>query len=118
MFLCSYCATKAAVHSLTMTMRARCAPKGVKVIEIVPPLVESQLHDHQGKTPALSKFWLPLRDFTSQVMEGLRWARSPSHGTTGLRSIPVRSEQDVIAPGMSAGRYEAHEAAKHDKVLA
>ena len=68
----SYCATKAAVHSLTLSMRARVAPKGVKIIEIVPPLVESQLHDHQGNTPKLSKFWLPLKDFTAQVMEGLK----------------------------------------------
>jgi len=81
-------------------MRARVAPKGVKIIEIVPPLVESQLHDHQGNTPKLSKFWLPLKDFTAQVMEGLK------------------AEKDVVAPGNSAERYEAHEASKHDKVVA
>ena len=53
-------------------MRATLADSGVKVIEILPPLVESQLHDHQGMSEKLSKFWMPLKDFTEEVMQGLK----------------------------------------------
>ena len=68
----SYCATKAALHSLTMTLRCWLSAKGIKVIELAPPLVESQLHDDQGTTEKLSKVWMPIKDFTAEVMEGFK----------------------------------------------
>jgi short-subunit dehydrogenase involved in D-alanine esterification of teichoic acids len=57
-------------------MRATLADSSVKIIEILPPLVESQLHDHQGMSEKLSKFWMPLKDFTKEVMQGLRCVRA------------------------------------------
>lgn len=61
------------------------------VMEIIPPLVESELHDRklpillwntvyvdwniltdQGTTPLLSKYWMPLTEFTNLAMEGLK----------------------------------------------
>jgi short-subunit dehydrogenase involved in D-alanine esterification of teichoic acids len=54
-----------------MTMRLKLAPTGVKIVELVPPLVESQLHDKQGTNDRLSKFWMPLKDFTDATMKGL-----------------------------------------------
>jgi uncharacterized oxidoreductase len=38
-----YCATKAAVHSLTLSMRRQIDGSGVKVIELIPPHVETAL---------------------------------------------------------------------------
>jgi uncharacterized oxidoreductase len=38
-----YCATKAAVHSLTLSMRRQLEASGVKVIELIPPYVETEL---------------------------------------------------------------------------
>ncbi|KAI0673481.1 NAD-P-binding protein [Trametes maxima] len=67
----NYCATKAGLHSLDTSLRLQLANTKVRVIEIIPPLVESELHDHQGTTPALSKFWMPLDEFTKIVIEGL-----------------------------------------------
>ncbi|KIJ24671.1 hypothetical protein M422DRAFT_194419, partial [Sphaerobolus stellatus SS14] len=66
-----YCATKAALHSLSTSLRFQLKDTNVHVIEIIPPLTESELHDHQGSTPVLSKFWLPLDEFTKLTMEGL-----------------------------------------------
>ncbi|KAH9944091.1 NAD-P-binding protein [Epithele typhae] len=57
-----YSATKAAVRSFTQSLRVQLDDTKIKVMEIVPPLVESELHDHQGTTPALSKFSMPLAD--------------------------------------------------------
>ncbi|CAD6576595.1 MAG: hypothetical protein CYPHOPRED_006045 [Cyphobasidiales sp. Tagirdzhanova-0007] len=94
----NYCATKAALHSLTMTLRCWLSAKGIKVIELAPPLVESQLHDDQGTTEKLSKVWMPIKDFTAEVMEGFK------------------AEHDVIACGFAKDAYTAHEADKHSKI--
>ncbi|KDQ63828.1 hypothetical protein JAAARDRAFT_54016 [Jaapia argillacea MUCL 33604] len=66
-----YCATKAALHSFSMSLHEQLTGKNVHVLEIMPPLVESELHDHQGTTPSLSKFWMSLDDFTKNAMDGL-----------------------------------------------
>jgi len=66
-----YSATKAALHSLCLTLHRQLKQRNVHVMEIIPPLVESELHDHQGRTPALSKAWMSLEDFVPVVMEGL-----------------------------------------------
>ncbi|KAF5356112.1 hypothetical protein D9756_003934 [Leucocoprinus leucothites] len=67
----NYCASKAAVHSLTLCLQAQLAGTGVNVLEISPPLVESELHDAEGTTEALSKFWMPLEEFVTIVTKGL-----------------------------------------------
>ncbi|KAI5827046.1 NAD(P)-binding protein [Schizophyllum commune Tattone D] len=70
----NYCATKAALHSLSFSLRAQMenAKANVHVLEIMPPLVESELHEAQGITEAMSKHWLPLDQFTNTVMDGLK----------------------------------------------
>ncbi|OCH95776.1 NAD(P)-binding protein [Obba rivulosa] len=68
----NYCATKAALHSLSLSLNHQLRDTNINVMEILPPLVESELHDHQGTTPALSKAWMPLDKFTEEVMEGLK----------------------------------------------
>jgi len=67
----NYCASKAAVHSLTLSLQAQLAGTGVNVLEIIPPLVESELHDREGTTEALSKIWMPLEEFVTIVTKGL-----------------------------------------------
>lgn len=66
-----YCATKAAIHSLCISLRQQLKGKGVHVLEIIPPLVESELHDYEGTTPQLAKFWMSLDEFTKETLEGL-----------------------------------------------
>jgi len=38
-----YCATKAAMHSYTITLRQQLADRGVEVIELMPPVVQTSL---------------------------------------------------------------------------
>ncbi|THH30087.1 hypothetical protein EUX98_g4118 [Antrodiella citrinella] len=67
----NYAATKAAVHSFALSLSSQLEDTNVHVMEIIPPLVESELHDHQGTTPRLSKVWMPLSQFTPLAVEGL-----------------------------------------------
>ncbi|TRM58432.1 hypothetical protein BD626DRAFT_511846 [Schizophyllum amplum] len=72
--VCNYSATKAALHSLIFSLRIQMenAKTNVHVLEIIPPLVESELHDAEGRTETVSKYWMPLAEFTSTVMDGLK----------------------------------------------
>ena len=44
-----YCATKAAVHTFSIAQRIQLAPLGIKVVEIIPPMVKSELNYESRK---------------------------------------------------------------------
>ncbi|CAK5264779.1 unnamed protein product [Mycena citricolor] len=93
----NYCATKAALRSFTISLRRQLLETKVSVIEIIPPLVESELHDDQGTTAFLSKIWMPLADYTAHTLKGLREGKTDIGAGT--------SEKDVerfIAAGLNA----------------
>ncbi|KAG1773129.1 hypothetical protein EDD22DRAFT_767489 [Suillus occidentalis] len=69
--IADYCATKSAIHSLSISLAVQLKEKNVHVVEIIPPLVESELHDFEGTTQRLSNFWLSLEEYTKVTMEGL-----------------------------------------------
>ncbi|KAJ7357082.1 hypothetical protein DFH08DRAFT_473503 [Mycena albidolilacea] len=68
----NYSASKAALRSFTTSLRKQLEDTKVNVLEIIPPLVESELHDEQGTTERLSKFWMPLDEYTKLTVDGLR----------------------------------------------
>ncbi|MDR2712237.1 MAG: SDR family NAD(P)-dependent oxidoreductase [Clostridiales bacterium] len=39
-----YCATKAGLYAFSIAQRKQLAPLGIRVIEIIPPMVESELN--------------------------------------------------------------------------
>lgn len=90
----NYSATKAAIHSLSISLNVQLKEKNVHVVEILPPLVESELHDGQGTAETLSKYWMPLTEFTKLTMAEL---------STDAAQIPI---------GMAARAYEKYEAGK------
>jgi uncharacterized oxidoreductase len=59
-----YCATKAAIHSYSMTMRYRLKGTNVKVVEIVPPWVQTDLLNSKDNPNAM-----PLADFIGESMK-------------------------------------------------
>ncbi|CAK7200202.1 hypothetical protein SEUCBS139899_002893 [Sporothrix eucalyptigena] len=68
----NYCASKAALHSLAWTLRSQLqmnpkTQKNVRVIEIIPPAVQTELHTRQGQ----QKVGLPLEQFTDETWAGL-----------------------------------------------
>jgi uncharacterized oxidoreductase len=64
-----YSATKAAVHSFTVALREQLKSGSVKVVEIIPPLVETNLHRGQAREP---KNAMPLNAFVKETMQGLK----------------------------------------------
>lgn len=112
----NYCASKAALHSLIMSLRFQLQQAGkgdIKVIEILPPAVQSQyhvthspngsliisstiaeLHDakHQPDIKDGRSLGMPLNEFTDAAWEGLRDAKE---------SIPVGTAKmgfDALEP--------------------
>jgi uncharacterized oxidoreductase len=61
----TYCATKAAIHSYTQSLRYQLKGTTTDVIELVPPYVQTELMGpHQAKDPRA----MPLEAFLAEVM--------------------------------------------------
>ena len=65
----TYCATKAAIHSYTQSLRYQLQDTTVKVIEIIPPYVQTTLMgEHQAKDSRA----MPLEDYIKETMDILQ----------------------------------------------
>ena len=65
-----YCATKAAVHSFSLSLRRQLRDSKVKVIELIPPYVATELGG--GSTaPAGALRQMPLESFIAETMKEL-----------------------------------------------
>jgi uncharacterized oxidoreductase len=66
-----YCATKAAVHSFTLTMRQQLRSTGVKVIELIPPYVATELGGPSKPAAPGALRQMPLEAFIADTMKEL-----------------------------------------------
>jgi uncharacterized oxidoreductase len=62
----TYCATKAAIHAYTQSLRYQLKGTNVEVLELIPPYVATTL---LGEQMALDPRAMPLADFIKEVME-------------------------------------------------
>jgi uncharacterized oxidoreductase len=65
-----YCATKAAVHSFSMSLRQQLKDSNVKVIELIPPYVATELGG-SAQAPAGALHQMPLETFIAETMKEL-----------------------------------------------
>ncbi len=71
-FMSVYCATKAAVHSLTLSLRHQFKETSVKVFEVIPPAVDTELGHDRREDKTQSHGGLPIADFIAEAMEALK----------------------------------------------
>jgi uncharacterized oxidoreductase len=69
-----YCATKAAVHSFTLSLRHQWRASGVKIIELVPPYVATELGGPVKPVGGGGPQPMPLSAFVEETMKELEHA--------------------------------------------
>jgi uncharacterized oxidoreductase len=65
----TYCATKAAIHSYSQSLRYQLKSSNVRVIELAPPYVQTEL---MGSGQASDPRAMPLKEFLTEVIELLK----------------------------------------------
>lgn len=101
----TYCATKAAIHSYTQSLRYQLKDTSVQVIEIVPPYVQTEL---MGAGQASDPNAMPLNDFIAETITLLK--NSPDAKEICVERVkPLRFAE-------SNGGYEAFFRQFNDRV--
>lgn len=92
-----YSATKAALHSFTLTLRQQLLPTPIQVVEVIPPAVNTDL----GGT-GLHNFGAPLNDFADDIIQRLAEGEQEiAYGTAQTRSRASRDELDAYFAEMN-----------------
>jgi uncharacterized oxidoreductase len=65
----TYCATKAAIHSYTQSLRYQLKDTSVQVLELIPPYVQTEL---TGPRQASDPNAMPLKEFIAETMNILK----------------------------------------------
>ena len=106
-FTPTYCATKAAIHSYTQSLRYQLKDTTTEVLEIIPPYVQTDLMDGAEDTRAM-----PLKDFIAETMELLQTEPTPAEirvkNVHPLRFAAEEGRFDATFNGLNAamaGRF-------------
>ena len=83
----TYCATKAAIHSYTQSLRYQLQGTVVEVLELIPPYVQTHL---MGERQANDPQAMPLEAFIAEVMEILKTKPDAQEICVG-RVLPLRN---------------------------
>jgi uncharacterized oxidoreductase len=87
-FMPIYCATKAAIHSLTMSLRYQLRNTTIKVFEVIPPSVDTELGHERREDKTQSHGGIPVAEFLSEAMDALKndILEAPIGQSKGLRT--------------------------------
>lgn len=106
-FTPTYCATKAAIHSYTQSLRYQLKGTSIEVLELVPPYVQTNLMDG-GDDPRA----MPLNSFIAEVMGILKTEPTPAEicvqTVNSLRRATEEGRYDATFNGLNgamAGRF-------------
>jgi len=107
-FTPTYCATKAAIHSYTQSLRYQLKSTSIEVLELIPPYVQTDLMDGAADPRAM-----PLDQFIAEVMDILKSKPTPTEicvqNVGNLRLAAEQGRYDATFNGLNdamAGRFE------------
>ena len=102
----TYCATKAALHSYTLSLRAQLRNTGIEVLELIPPYIATNLMDGAGNPRAM-----PLDKFIAEAMEILKTQPTPPEicveNVKTLRFAAESGNFDTIFTRLNAPQADA-----------
>lgn len=87
-----YCATKAAVHSFTLSLRHQLKTLGVRVVEMAPPIVDTSLGGENRIGRSSGQPMISVEDFACEALAQLE------------------GDQDEVLVGLAAGTRKMGEA--------
>jgi len=106
-FTPTYCATKAALHSYTQSLRYQLRDTAIEVLELIPPYVATHLMSGAADPRAM-----PLDAFIAEVMEILKSDPQPVEicveNVKRLRFAAETGKYDAIFNGMNAAMADLH----------
>jgi len=92
-----YCATKAALHSFTLSLRWQLKDSQIEVIEVIPPAVDTDL-----QAPGLHKFGANVDEFADHVFAELEKGETEiAYGTAITASRASREDLNIIFEHMN-----------------
>lgn len=96
----TYCATKAAIHSYTQSLRYQLKDTATEVIELIPPYVATDLMSGASDPRAM-----PLGEFIAEVMEILKTQSAVTEicveRVKGLRFAAENGKYDAVFQGLN-----------------
>jgi uncharacterized oxidoreductase len=103
----AYCATKAAIHSYTESLRHQLRGTRIEVLELIPPYVATHLMSGADDPRAM-----PLDQFIAEVMEILKTQPTPAEicveNVKGLRLAAANGKYGAVFAGLNAARPDGH----------
>lgn len=91
-FMATYCASKAALHSFTLSLRHQLRKTSIKVIEVIPPKVNTDLGG-----VGLHADGVPIDEYAESVMQSLlNGSLEIGYGTSERNRLASRSELDQL----------------------
>ncbi|WP_374302552.1 SDR family oxidoreductase [Paracoccus sp. (in: a-proteobacteria)] len=90
----TYCATKAAIHSWSQSLRVQLRDTAIEVLELAPPAVQTDLMPGHATDPTA----MPLDDFIDEAMGIL--GQNPTPPLVGVRRL------DFLSRAEAEGRYD------------
>lgn len=95
----TYCATKAAIHAWTESLRYQLAGTRMEVVELIPPYVQTELQGERQKNDPNA---MPLADFIAESVQLLGQEPTPPE----IQVERVKFQRTAPASGEYAGRFK------------
>ena len=103
----TYCATKAAIHSYTLSLRYQLKATNIEVLELIPPYVATDLMSGASDPRAM-----PLDKFIAETMEILKQQPTPPEicveNVKPLRFAAESGKFDAIFNGLNSAMADIH----------